>query len=61
MVMDMTISHADKPLWPYAGDGKPVTKPELARYDEAVGEWMLPQVKGRPCSMIRVPDGINGA
>ena len=59
-VMGVTVSNADKPLWPDAHDGEPVTKLELARFYEAVGEWMLPHVRGRPCSMVRMPDGIDG-
>ena len=54
VVAGITISNPQKELWPG------VTKLDLARYFEIAAERMLPHIAGRPISMVRAPDGING-
>ncbi len=56
----VALSKADKVLWPAFNDEPAVSKADLAAYLDSVCSWMLPHVKGRPCSIIRAPDGIEG-
>lgn len=59
VIMGVPISSPGKILWQHANDQKPVTKLDLARYYESMGEWILPHIKGRPCSVVRAPDGVD--
>jgi bifunctional non-homologous end joining protein LigD len=58
-VLKTVVSNPDKELWPAEGDYDAFTKIDLARYLEQVGPWMINHIKGRPCSIVRTPDGIN--
>lgn len=53
VVAGVKLSHPDKLLFPEAK----LAKADLARYYEAVADWILPHVKDRPLSLFRCPDG----
>ena len=52
-VAGITISNPDKVLYPERG----YTKGDVARYYEAVGEWMLLHLRERPLTLVRCPNG----
>ena len=52
-VAGIRISNPDRVLFEEMG----VTKVSLARYYESVAEWMVPDLKGRPLSLVRCPQG----
>ncbi|WP_337243456.1 DNA ligase D [Luteimonas sp. gir] len=52
-----TLSSPDKVLFP----GDTLTKGDVAAYYEKVMDWLLPEIAGRPLSVIRCPGGIDSA
>ncbi|HEX6959601.1 MAG TPA: DNA ligase D [Ferrovibrio sp.] len=51
-----TVSNPEKLLWPADG----VSKQDLADYYARFADHLLPHLVGRPISLIRAPDGIEG-
>jgi len=52
-VEGVAISNGTKVLYPEAG----ITKMELARYYAAVGDLLVPQLRDRPLTLVRCPNG----
>jgi bifunctional non-homologous end joining protein LigD len=53
VVAGIAISNANKLLYPEAG----ISKVDVARYYEAVGKLIVPQLRDRPLSLVRCPNG----
>ena len=49
------MTHPDKVLYPEQG----LTKKDLAAYYTEISKWILPELIGRPLSLLRCPDGIQ--
>ena len=49
------LTHPERVLWPDTG----ITKLELAEYLIEAAPWMMEHIYGRPCSLVRAPDGIG--
>lgn len=51
----LTLTHLDKPLWP---DGW--TKGQALHYYARIAPLMLPHLRRRPASFLRLPEGVDG-
>ena len=54
-VHGIKISHPDRQIWPSLN----ISKLDLARYYDGVGELMLPHLASRPLTLVRCPDGAE--
>ncbi len=52
----LRLSNLGKVLWPATG----TTKGDMARYYAEVAPLMLPHLEGRPVTLNRFPDGVDG-
>ena len=53
IVAGIRITNPERVLYEEMG----ITKAALARYYEGVAEWMLPELRRRPLSLVRCPQG----
>jgi bifunctional non-homologous end joining protein LigD len=58
----LKLTNLDKVYWPAEPSLKqpPLTKRDLLRYLTRVSSLMVPHLKDRPLTMIRMPEGIHG-
>ncbi|MHB8816840.1 MAG: non-homologous end-joining DNA ligase, partial [Steroidobacteraceae bacterium] len=57
----LRLTNLDKVYWPAASAAQPaITKRDFIRYLASVSRYMLPHLRDRPLTMIRMPEGIDG-
>ena len=56
IVAGIRLSHPDRLIYPELH----ISKLQLARYYERIGDWILPHVRGRPLTLVHCPTGIAG-
>jgi bifunctional non-homologous end joining protein LigD len=58
----LKLTNLDRVYWPADAEMKQpaITKRDLVRYLAAVSRYMLPHLRDRPLTMIRMPEGITG-
>ena len=54
------LTHPERVIWPAAAGQRALTKGDLAAYFERYADRILPGVAGRPLSILRAPEGVDG-
>ncbi len=52
---EVVITHPEREVFPGTG----ISKGDVAEYYRAVSPWLLPELKDRPLSVVRCPDGVG--
>src|SRR5262249_23019793 len=55
-LLGVRLTHPDRVYYPALG----FTKLDLALYYVTIGDAVLPQLEGRPLTLVRCPDGVGG-
>lgn len=53
---ELVLTNLEKPIWPQDA----LVKADLIEYFAEMAEFILPYLRGRPLSVARYPDGIDG-
>ncbi|MFN8584539.1 MAG: non-homologous end-joining DNA ligase [Dehalococcoidia bacterium] len=56
----LRVANLDKVLWPAHDGQRPLTKRDLLVYLTTAAPWLLPQLRDRPLTLTRYPNGIEG-
>lgn len=56
VIAGVRITHPDRVLYP----GQNVTKRALAAFYVGIADWIVPQLAGRPLTLVRCPRGAGG-
>jgi bifunctional non-homologous end joining protein LigD len=55
------LSHEDKIMFPNNSPKHDhITKHDIIEYYRKIAKWMVPHMKNRPVSMLRLPEGLKG-
>src|SRR5690606_29346448 len=55
-IAEIKITHPERIIDPQSG----TKKAELAEFYQQISKWILPHLKQRPVSLVRLPNGLEG-